>query len=134
MPIRAIKNKGGFTLPEVIVAAALLLIAIVPILKALTTANLDSAIIERRTQSLYLAQGKLNHIKAESVYDFNDVTETNTNLGNSYFCNVSQTAVSGNSYLKSVSVSVGRDTNGNGTLESGETEVTLQTQIAKRWP
>ncbi len=131
MPGAIIKAKGGFTLPEVVVAAALLLIAIVPILQALTQANLDSVIIERRTRSLCLAQGKLNRIKARSIYDFNDVTENNTNLGNSYLCNVSQTTVSSN--LKAISVKVGRDIDGNGTLASNEIEVTLQTQIARRW-
>jgi prepilin-type N-terminal cleavage/methylation domain-containing protein len=132
MPIAVIKSKRGFTLPEVVVAAALLLIAIVPILKALTKANLDSLIIERKTRSLCLAQGKLNQIKAKSIYNFdNNFAETNTNLGNSYLCNVTQTTVS--STLKTISVSVGRDNNGNDTLASSEIEVTLQTQIAKRW-
>ncbi|MCX5633078.1 MAG: prepilin-type N-terminal cleavage/methylation domain-containing protein [Phycisphaerae bacterium] len=132
MPIAVMKNKGGFTLPEVVVAAALLLVAMVPILKALTRANLDSVIIERRTQSLCLAQGKLNQIKARSIYDFDhNFTEDNNSLGNSYLCNVSQTVVSSN--LKAISVSVGQDINRNGTLTSDEIEVTLQTQIAKRW-
>ena len=39
-------------------------IAIVPILKGLTTAHLNSAAIERKTHSLTLAQGKLDAIKA----------------------------------------------------------------------
>jgi len=119
-------------LPEVVVAAALLLIAIVPILKALTQANLDSVVIERRTQSLCFAQGKLDRIKARSVYNFdNNFNESNTSLGNSYLCNVSQTIAGSN--LKTISVSVGQDINGNGELTSDEVEVTLQTQIAKRW-
>lgn len=131
-----IKNKratrSGFTLPEVIVAAALLLAAIVPILKALTQANLNTVIIERRTQSLCLAQGKLNQIKAKSIYNFSDdFDETNTSLGNSYYCNVSETTV--NSNLKAISVSVGMDVNKNNSLGSDEIEVTLQTQVAKRW-
>ncbi|MGA2915174.1 MAG: prepilin-type N-terminal cleavage/methylation domain-containing protein [Sedimentisphaerales bacterium] len=132
--MRTSVTKNGFTLPEVVVAAALLLIAIVPILKALTAANLDSVIIEKRTQSLYLAQEKLNQIKAKSIYDFNTISETDANLGNSYYCDVSQTLVSGNDYLKKVIVSVGLDVNRSGTLEESEKEVTLQTQIAKRWP
>jgi len=126
------KSRSGFTLPEVVVAAALLLIAIVPILKALTQANLDSVVIERRTQSLCFAQGKLDRIKARSVYNFdNNFNESNTSLGNSYLCNVSQTIAGSN--LKTISVSVGQDINGNGELTSDEVEVTLQTQIAKRW-
>lgn len=133
----AVKNKNlkkGFTLPEAVVAAALLLIAIVPVLKALTTANIDSVIIEKRTQSLYYAEGKLNQIKAKSIYDFNDITESNVNLGNSYLCNANLSTVPGNSYLKQISVSVGLDTNCNGILEDSEIDVTLQTQVAQRWP
>lgn len=128
---RCANRCEGFTLPEVVVASALLLVAMVPILKALTAANLDSVIIERKTQSLCLAQGKLNRIRARSIYDFNDVTENNANLGNSYLCNVSQTTVSSN--LKAITVKVGQDIDRNGTLAAGEVEVTLQTQIAKRW-
>lgn len=125
------KNKGGFTLPEVVVAAALLLVAMVPILKALTQANLDSVIIERKTQSLCLAQGKLNQIKATSIYDFNSISDSNTALGNSYLCKVTQTTVSSN--LKEITVKVGQDINRNGTLADSEVEIILQTQIAKRW-
>jgi Tfp pilus assembly protein PilV len=134
-PSSFVRGQGsltGFTLVEVIVAATLLTIAIVPILKALTQANMNTATIERRTQSLCLAQGKLNQVKAESIYNFDDnFNENNTNLGNSYLCNVSQTTV--NSNLKAISVSVGRDQNGDSSLAGGETEITLQSQIAKRW-
>jgi prepilin-type N-terminal cleavage/methylation domain-containing protein len=130
--MRTTVAKSGFTLPEVVVAAALLLIAIVPILKALTQANINSILIERRTQSLCFAQGKLNQIKARSIYNFdNNFSESNTALGNSYLCNVSQTIVSSN--LKTISVSVGQDIDRSGTLAGDEVEVTLRTQIARRW-
>jgi prepilin-type N-terminal cleavage/methylation domain-containing protein len=128
---KTVNKKNGFTLPEVVVAAALLLIVIVPILKALTQANLDSIIIQRRTQSLCFATGKLNQIRGKSIYNFdNNFAETNTNLGNSYLCNVTQTTISSN--LKSISVKVGQDVDLNGTLADDEVEVTLQTQIARR--
>jgi prepilin-type N-terminal cleavage/methylation domain-containing protein len=124
-------TKKGFTLPEVIVAASLLLIAVVPILKALTQANLNSLIIGRTTRSLCFAQGKLDQIKARAIYSFgNNFSENNTPLGNSYLCSVGQTIV--NSYLKAISVSVGQDANGDAILAGSEIEVILQTQIAKR--
>jgi Tfp pilus assembly protein PilV len=121
----AIKNKRkfrcGFTLTEAVVAAALLLIAMVPILKALTQANLNTVIIERRTQSLCLAQGKLNDIKARSIYGFDAISsQKNEVLTGSYLCN---TAIDGSGYLKTVSVSVGMDVNKNGALDSDEIEV-----------
>jgi Tfp pilus assembly protein PilV len=129
-----IKNKrkfrGGFTLTEAVVAAALLLIAMVPILKALTQANLNTVIIERRTQSLCLAQGKLNDIKARSIYGFDVIASQDDEvLTGSYLCN---TAIGGSGYLKTVSVSVGMDVNKSSKLDSEEIEVVLQSQIAKR--
>ncbi|MDD5134252.1 MAG: hypothetical protein PHP01_02420 [Phycisphaerae bacterium] len=130
------KNKRnfrpGFTLTEAVVAAALLLIAIVPILKALTQANLNSVIIERKTQSLCLAQGKLSDIKARSIYGFDAISsQSNEVLAGSYLCN---TTIGGSGNLKTVIISVGSDINNNGALSSAEVEITLQTQIAKRWP
>lgn len=133
MPVK-IKNRrkfrGGFTLTEAVVAAALLLIAMVPILKALTHANLNTVIIERRTQSLCLAQGKLNDVKARSIYSFDAVSsQSNEVLTGSYLCN---TVIGGSGYLKTVSVSVGMDVNRNGILGSDEIEIVLQSKIAKR--
>jgi Tfp pilus assembly protein PilV len=129
-----IKNKrkfrGGFTLTEAVVAAALLLVAMVPILKALTQANLNTVLIERRTQCLCLAQEKLNDIKARSIYGFDTISsKENEVLTGSYLCN---TVIDGSGYLKTVNISVGMDVNQNGTLDSDEIEVELQSQIVKR--
>ena len=66
---------AGFTLTEVVVASALLIVAISPILKALTSAHLNTTIIEHKTRSLTLAQAKLDEIKARSIYNY-------TNSGN----------------------------------------------------
>lgn len=132
------QNKKGLSLPEVIVASTLLLIAIVPILKGLTQANMNSSIIERRTQSLCLAQAKLNNIQARSIgstadgSNFDDISSLNNEvLSGSYLCNTTVSSV--NSNLKSITVSVGRDINSSSSLDSDEIEVTLQTQIARRW-
>jgi prepilin-type N-terminal cleavage/methylation domain-containing protein len=125
-------TRNGFTLPEVIVAAALLLIAIVPILKALTQANLNSIIIGRKTQSLCLAQGKLNQIQAKSIYNFDSVSSQNDEvLSGSYLCN---TTVSGSGDLKTIKVEVGLNRDPTVIkLDDDEIEITLQTQIARRW-
>ncbi len=77
----AIRKSGGFTLTEVVIATSLLIIAIVPILKALTSAHVTSAIIERKTRSLIFTQAKLDEIKARSIYDYSSTfTETNTSI------------------------------------------------------
>ena len=128
-----IKNRaGGFTLTEVVVASALLIIAMVPILKGLTNAHLTTAIIERKTRSLTLAQAKLDEIKARSVYHYSETfAETNTFVDGSYLCNVTDTSAGAN--LRTITVSVGYDLNDNDILANDEIEVTLTTYIAKRW-
>jgi len=125
-------RSGGFTLTEVVVASAILIIAIVPILRALTSAHVSTTIIEHRTHSLILAQAKLDEIRASSIYHYSDsLTETNFSLDGPYLCNIEDSFVSAN--LRTITVSVGYDLNGNSTLEADEIEVTIATLIAKRW-
>jgi len=124
--------QAGLTLTEVVIASSLLIIAMVPILKGLTSAYLGTAIIERKSRSLILAQAKLDKIKAYSIYHYSDsFTETNLTLEGSYMCNVEDSSVNEN--LRKVTVWVGYDINSNNILESDEIEVTLATYIAKRW-
>jgi len=129
---RVLRKSAGFTLTEVIVASAILIIAIVPILKALTSAQVSTTIIEHRTHSLILAQAKLDEIRARSIYNYSSsFTETSTSLDGPYLCSVVDTTVSSN--LRKITVSVGYDHNGNSTLETDEIEITLATLVAKRW-
>jgi len=125
---------AGFTLTEVIVASALLIIAMVPILRAMTSAHVSSTSIEYKTRSLTLAQAKLDEIKARSIYDYtkggSSFAESNTSVDGSYRCNV--TDDSGDP-LKTIAVSVGYDLNGDITLAADEIEVTLTTYLARRW-
>lgn len=124
-------SRSGFTLTEVLVASALLLIAMVPLLKSLTQASRTSVIIERRTQSLALAQSKLSWIKASAIYGFDtNFSQTNQSLSGSYLCNVLQTT--DGSDLKNITVIVGHDRNGSNSLTADEYEVTLQTKIVRR--
>ena len=113
-------------------ASAILIAVMVPILKALTSAQVSSTIIERRTRSLMLAQGKLDEIQASSLHHYDDsFAETNSSLGGSYLCRVIDSAVSAN--IRNIKVLVGCDLNDNATLDAGEIEVTLATLIARRW-
>lgn len=128
-----IRNRpAGFTLTEVVVASALLIVAMVPILKALTSAHVVGAIIEHKTRSLTLAQAKLDDIRARSIYNYSGTfEETSTSLDGLYLCTVTDSG-SGTD-LRTVSVSVGYDSNTNNILDSGETDVTLTTLLARRW-
>jgi len=126
------RKSGGFTLTEVVIASTLLVIAIIPILRALTTAEVSNRIIEHRTQSLILAQAKLDEIKARSVYHYSgSFMETNSSMEGSYLCNVQDSSINAN--LRQITVSVGEDFNGNSTLDGDEIEITLATLIARRW-
>lgn len=120
----------GFTLTEVIVASALLITAIVPILKALTSVHVNAITIEHKTRSLNLAETKLDDIKARSLYNYDDnYTETNKPIDGSYLCTVGDKPV--NTDLRMLVVTVGYDVDGNKTLAASETLVTLQTYIAR---
>ena len=128
------KRPAGVSIIEVVIASALLIIAIVPILKSLTIAHASSTAIELKTRSLVLAQAKLDEIKARSIYDYtNDedsFAESNTPLGDSYLCNVTDDSADP---LKTISISVGYDANGDSSLGGGEVQVTLTTLLARRW-
>ena len=126
------RKQGGFTIMEVVVAASLLIVAIVPILKALTAMHLNSTLIERKTKSLLLAQSKLDDIKARTIYGYaSSYDQSDTVLETSYLCNVTDTG--SGSDIRTMTVSVGFDTDGDNGLDADEIEVTLTTYIANRW-
>jgi len=127
------KNRcAGLTLTEVVVASALLMIAVVPILKGLTSAHLGTAVIERKSRSLMLSQAKLDEVKARSVYHYSDsFSQTDLSVDGSYLCTIADEWAGAN--LRKVTVSVGYDLDGDSVLEADEIEVTLATYIAKRW-
>jgi len=123
---------AGFTLTEVITASALLVIAMVPILRSMTTAHLNTIFIERKTRSLALAQTRLDEIKARSVYYYTDsFDESDLSLDGLYFCDVADTPAGPN--LRKITVSVGYDLDEDDKLKTDEILVTLCTLIARRW-
>lgn len=120
------------TFTEVIVAAGLLLVAIVPILRALTAAQATGRIIEWRTTSLALAQGKLDEIRALCVHQYEgSFDESGTPLDGSYLCNVDDDE---GADLRRIAVSVGFDVDGNGSLSGPEVQVALATYVARQEP
>ena len=135
MPLKIWKRrraKSAFTLTEVVVASSLLIVAMVPILRALTAAHLNSVIIERKTRSLSLAQAQLDEVKARSIYSYSDsFSATDEVLDGSYLGNTTDSAVS--SDLREIVISVGYDTDEDSQLDEDEIHVTLDTYIAKRW-
>jgi len=128
--IRYRRHRAGLALLEVIVASGLLIIGVVPILKALTTAQVTGRLIEQKTRSLALAQAKLGDIKARTIGNFaTNYAETGTSLEGSYLCNVTD---DGHATLKTISVIAGYDHDGNSSITGLEIMVTLTTLVAKR--
>jgi Tfp pilus assembly protein PilV len=129
---RITKRRNGLTISEVLIASLLLITATVPILKALTGAQMTSTRIDHTSNSLMLARAKIDDIRAKAIYNYGDsYAASSTPLNGSYLCNVSDSEVSSN--LRRITVLAGYDDNGNNTLENGEIHVTLDTLIARRW-
>jgi len=122
----------GITLTEVLVASALMLVSVVPILHALTTAQATARRIEWKTRSLILAQAKLDEIRAEAMGDYDQsFDESSVSLDGAYRCTVIDSYLLG-ALIRTLTVSVGYDSDGSGGLASSEILVTLKTQIARR--
>ena len=128
------KRFAGLSIIEVVMASTLLIIAMIPILKALTVVHSDGIRIEHKSRSLVLAQTKLDNIKARSIYDYTNggssFAENNTSLDGSYLCNVADDS---GDPLKTITVSVGFDSDDNSALSSDEVDITLMTLLARRW-
>jgi hypothetical protein len=117
---------------ETLVASVLLGAAMVPCLKAMTSAHTLSTSIERKSQSLAFAKAKMNDIRARSVYNYTNWFGCNSAvLSGRYLCTVDDTSRS--SILRQIEVHVGYDLNNNKVLSESETLVTLETLVAKRW-
>ncbi len=126
------RRLTGVTLTEVIVASALLVISVIPLLKALTVALATDRAVERKSWSLMLAQSELDRIRAHSVYGYDhDFNATSEPLSGGYLCSVADDQ---DPDLRTVTVSVGLDRNGDSILSSEEAEVRLCTSLARRWP
>jgi hypothetical protein len=128
-PVRKLLNNG-VTLTEAVVSASLLFISIVPMIKGLTSGQVTSRIVQQKTQSLALAQLKLDEIRTRSISSFStSFSESSVSMGGGYRCTVTD---DGNASLKEISVSVGFDNNSNNTLDADEKSIVLKTLIAKR--
>jgi hypothetical protein len=130
-----IRYRNCFTFIEVVVASLLLTIAMVPILRALSASYIMSRTIEYKTQSLVHAKAKLDKIKAESIYYFdNDFSEQSSVIEGDYLVTVDDDDLSpADDDLREINVFVGFDQNHNQQLEDEEVEVTFSTMIARRW-
>jgi len=126
------RRPAGVTLTEVVVASALLVISVIPLLKALTVAQATDRVVERRSWSLMLAQFELDRIRAQSIHDYDrSFNATSSPLGGGYLGSVADDQ---DPELRTVTVSVGQDRNGDNILSPEEIEIRLCTSLARRWP
>lgn len=123
--------RSGLTLSEVIVASGLLVISIVPILRALAIGQATDRAIEGKTRSLMFAQQELERIAGRSIYHYEESFVSSESLGGGYLCTVSDDC---DPDLREIVVSVGLDANDDGLLGVDEIDVRLATQLARRWP
>jgi prepilin-type N-terminal cleavage/methylation domain-containing protein len=125
----SIVRHRGVTLTEVVVASALLLIGIAPLLKALTMAQVEDRAIERKSWSLLLAQRELEWIRARCLRHYGECCRVSSKaVGDGYLCTVADDE---HPRLRTVTVSVGLDQNSDGVLSAAEVEVNLSTRVAR---
>ncbi len=128
--MKAIKIKG-LTIVEVLASILILSGVIVVLVTYAADALAMSLEIERMVKSILLAEGEMEKIKNTLRKSFGtDFTVWPVSLGNSYFAARTSTDVS--TTLKIIGVSIGYDTNQNGSLGTDEIIVTYKTQYAKR--
>jgi hypothetical protein len=125
------KKTKGFTLVEVLASGLILAGITVVLITYEADALAMSMKIERTVKSVLLAEGEMEKIKNTLRKSFDtDFTVWPSSLGSNYFAVRSSTSVS--LTLKIIGVSVGYDTNKNGSLEPDEYIITYKTQYAKR--
>mgnify|MGYP000007234685 CR=1 FL=1 len=87
------------------------------------------ATIEHKTQSVLLAQGKLEEIRARCVHHYTDsFRESSAKLAGSYLCTVTDDQ---DPKLRQITVAVGYDIDSDGRLSDREEEVRLSTYVAR---
>jgi prepilin-type N-terminal cleavage/methylation domain-containing protein len=127
--ISRLGTRSGVTLTEVIVASALLALAVAPLLKALTAAQIEDRAIERTSWSLLLAQQELEGIRARCLRHYDTCYRVSSKpIRDGYLCTVVD---DGHPSLRTVTVSVGLDQNSDGMLSTNEVEVCLSTRLAR---
>lgn len=125
-------RRSGVTLAEAVVASSLLLLSLVPLLKALTATHAMDRAVERKSWSLLLAQRELERIRARCLYRYDESCRANSQvLWDGYLGTVTDDE---HAELRTITVAVGFDRDRNGTLATEEIEVSLSTCLARRWP
>lgn len=128
-PSRPSSRCRGVSLVEVVVASALLVIGVVPVLRALTSAQVTAHRMAVTSQSLVLAQGRLEWIRARAQGDYDQSFAVDSeDCGGGYRVTATDHRRTG---VRTVKVSVGYDRDENQVLSNDEVRVSLITCIAQ---
>ncbi len=129
MVMNKTSRQRGVTLTEMVVASALLMASIAPIVRSMTVAQATTRKVEIKSRSLTLAQGRLAFCRAQVSSDYNtSLAVSNDDCGHDYLCTITDDL---DSTCRTVVVTVGLDQDGSGSLSADEESVTLSTLIAK---
>lgn len=121
----------GFTLVEVLASVIILAGTIVTIIMYTADGLAASKQMEQRTRSTLLAEREIEKIKNTLRKSFEtDFTAWPNTLEGNYLA--SRTATDLSSTLKTIEVSVGYDTSGDGTLGTDEIMITVATKNVRR--
>lgn len=120
--------RRGMTLVELVLATALLGIAAVPVVQAVSRGLSTSREVETRTRAMLLAQQQMETAVAAAMANYSqNLSAASQSLGGGYLGTIVQTTKS--TYTKAITVQVGIDTNKNNVLDASEVLVTLGTLV-----
>jgi len=128
-----INDKRGFTLIEVLAAIILIAAALIPIMIITTQIIEKSLKDEHLTKVIFLAEGKIEDVKRSIVNSFGTSADETATAFDSpdedYKYTVSDDEAAD---IKVIQVRVWYDDNNNDTIDSGESNITLNTKVADR--
>ncbi len=125
---RSVRSRG-VSLVEVVVASGLLVTSLIPVLRALTVAQITAHRIALTSRSLVVAQGRLERIRAEAEMNYRQSFAVDSkDCGDSYLATVLDDA---DPACRRVIVSVGYDRDESQTLSADECLVTLTSCVAR---
>jgi len=129
-----IKNEKGFTLIELMLATAILVISIIPITMMLPRMLTENRIVERENRAVFLGQLKMEETKTKALTYFNsDYSVTSATAFQSPDNKFKYTVADNYGLdIKDISVTVWYDANDDNTLDSDEERIQFKTKIANR--
>jgi len=126
-------NRNGFTLIEVLAAIILIAAALIPIMIITSQIIEKSLKDEHLTKVIFLAEGKIEDVKRSVINSFSTSADEAVTSFDSpdedYKYTVSDDEAFG---IKVIQVRVWYDDNNNDTIDSGESNITLDTKVADR--